>query len=754
MKTKLRSDDRGSVLILVMIAMTFVGLLGVVILSASMTNIKMKSVEQRAKVNFYSTESGLDQVKAALEGLASQKLELAYGKYLAVFTTKSSDSERRDAFQKAYLEGDGTNEGMIKALCDSTVNPLGTDYIKFLTDIKTKVPSVTTENGEAWMEVAADGKITIKNMEVSYQENGYQTTIKTDIVMELPELATSPVLATAAHVEIKDYSLIADLGIAAKNTIGMETQGSVYAGTQGIEVEAVNNAETLNYTIAGPKIITRQDIRIQDSAKLKLGYDMAPAGWNPLYQCKPDIWASNLIMEKKGEGNTSVNTNLLDITGRCYIENDFKINKKNSKVVFQPDSSYYGYSFNNGNVSGGAVEPDKSSAIFVNGANSSLDLSGIKDLVLNGRSFISEAYMGESLTTKNTQLAYLIPPKYMSDAVRINPMPETMYTAESAPGIENLLKVQDLKTDDIWQYLNETMPIKPFFLGAAGTPQMVYCYFNFKDQKSANEYFQKYYTKEEKNDEKSDEKTKENKKYVDDKTQPYMTGDGIKIRDAASRGRFNVAGNVLTYDVTSMQTQLIDATMANPDDPGTSSFNEANLYQKKYANLTTTLDDKKSGSGSVFETIIDTAKLSANVDAGTGAGQYKKMSSAVSGAIYIINNSGDVPFATLGAEDGIIVANGDVRVNSSFRGLILCGGSILMDAVSNEKTIADPDLVTALMNEALNTYNPAAPEDSVITYFKGYSPGAGAGGGGMVNPGGYITTSNYIYFENWKKNEE
>ena len=65
-----------------------------------------------------------------------------------------------------------------------------------------------------------------------------------------------------------------------------------------------------------------------------------------------------------------------------------------------------------------------SSSIVINGKSTTLDLSGVRKLMLAGRSYIgtsdvrpvsgtsnsNDVMMGESITVKGTQLAYLLPP--------------------------------------------------------------------------------------------------------------------------------------------------------------------------------------------------------------------------------------------------------------------------------------------------------------------------------------------------------
>uniref|UniRef100_UPI0028A283BA hypothetical protein n=1 Tax=Anaerosporobacter sp. TaxID=1872529 RepID=UPI0028A283BA len=74
--------NRGSALILILITMFLITTLGLAILSVSMMNLEMKSVDSKAKENFYSAETALDEIVVGLEELTTTQIKAAYTEVL------------------------------------------------------------------------------------------------------------------------------------------------------------------------------------------------------------------------------------------------------------------------------------------------------------------------------------------------------------------------------------------------------------------------------------------------------------------------------------------------------------------------------------------------------------------------------------------------------------------------------------------------------------------------------------------------
>ena len=64
----LKGKNDGASLLAVIVALIFVGVLGIVITNITIMNIQMKEVEQSGKKNFYNAESVVNTVKSGLQG--------------------------------------------------------------------------------------------------------------------------------------------------------------------------------------------------------------------------------------------------------------------------------------------------------------------------------------------------------------------------------------------------------------------------------------------------------------------------------------------------------------------------------------------------------------------------------------------------------------------------------------------------------------------------------------------------------------
>lgn len=107
--------------------------------------------------------------------------------------------------------------------------------------------------------------------------------------------------------------------------------------------------------------------------------------------------------------------------GTTYVQDDLDLSGSQTAATLA--GSYYGF----GNS---LTDSTKSSAILVNGAETMLDMSGLTRLMLAGHSFITnpsssgtttDVLMGESVSVRGNQRAYLVPTDYL-DGAGSNPL--------------------------------------------------------------------------------------------------------------------------------------------------------------------------------------------------------------------------------------------------------------------------------------------------------------------------------------------
>ena len=111
-----QTDDKGSAMVVVIIAMAFIGILASVLMYMSLLNYQMKANNLQAKDNFYSAETVLDEIRVHMEEQASTSLGDAYTQILVNYDDTSiseKESKLRYAFlnsmQKAYKCSDNAS---------------------------------------------------------------------------------------------------------------------------------------------------------------------------------------------------------------------------------------------------------------------------------------------------------------------------------------------------------------------------------------------------------------------------------------------------------------------------------------------------------------------------------------------------------------------------------------------------------------------------------------------------------------------
>ncbi len=207
-----------------------------------------------------------------------------------------------------------------------------------------------------------------------------------------------------------------------------------------------------------------------------------------------------------------------------------------------------------------------SSSIIINGKNTTLDLSGVRKIMLAGRSYIgtskvksvngesnsNDVMMGESITVKGTQLAYLLPSELI-DASKLknsemeikNPMSYSDYENSGLKQMDSIPLKMDAKVSELGnKSLNEigidsVKPVQKVFYSNNADEGYVYFYLNFKDSKASSDFMYDYYM--------NNSTVKTN---LDKYLSFYFSGtnSGIKVKDMKNYIRYVTNGNVLSYE--------------------------------------------------------------------------------------------------------------------------------------------------------------------------------------------------------------
>ncbi len=724
----IKKNNAGSTLILVVICTAYIAILCSALLSMTISNREMKTVERKAKENFYTAETALSEIRTGLENLAADALESAYIEVMERFIGNSEEDKIRLLEQTFLAE-------LEAVLCDS---PGSSRYRLELLGamITNSSASFVTATGENILErdmsdPSGPRFLLLKNVKVSYLDaDQYQTTIVTDIMLHTPEAGV--VSRMDASQTFYGYGLIADRGISLHTAVGVAVNGNIYAGNDGIRLDNLSDLHIGN----GDQVVTRGDISVRERSTL-------------LIDGNPYVWARNILT---GKGSSTEEQTSIRINGSCYVGDDLTLDAEASSVTLQGE--YYGFSYGTNHDPGMAnpLYAGNSSAILLNGRNSYLDLSGLRTLLISGRAYVDPAldgnseadiYTGESITAKVNQAAYLVPAEYLWCGV--NPVPEEIYSSyQSAPA--------GMPEVDFDKVLSTPYPVSlkdyadgflNLFYAFSGGQRYVYYYLKFKSEAHANAYMQEYY-------------------------RAYRNGEGSNILDFdrsmdrnvdrilvnGSVGSIISAGNIFNYQPTEQSSLL-----ANTVDPGAIGGGTGNgaypamqqvagQLADQYDCVCRTLEPVTSQTpfdeSSIFNTILRTEELQSEVSGITTipAGEY---------VVYLVNNAVGTPAEfdfTLPTDEslpnsgrkGIVIATGNVVVSGEYHGLILAGKEIRLN--SGAVIHASESIIDTIIE---------AGNPDINRFFRTIPEVLGAGAGASVDR---IEISDLITFQNWRRSED
>lgn len=662
-------NNTGSALLIVIICIAFIGILGSLIFSVAMTNLRLKKMESKTKANFYTCEIALDEIRVRVQELAAEAIKNVYETEVLV--------KYADYLNKTETEINQIIQGKVIALLmkrlgeagdlddltllHTTISPTEIEFTKYLSSLEGMDDS--TRNVTIGSLQSEGNSILVKDIYVQFTNGDYQSSITTNIRILLPKFTVSQSdgkINYQMKQPFKNYILIADKGIKSSNDYGKnQIKGSIYAGEDGIIIQnSLGNEHEVE--INGENIVTRGNIAVVDKATLTVGS-----------QKKPLLWARNVMTRTtQMYNNSSSYKPTMNLQGTFIVKDDLVLDGLNSQVKLL-NGAYLGYT--NSLTSLG-------SSIMINGSGSSLNLQGLTALIIAGRAHISvedtnldttaNILTGESLGWKSNQRAYLVPGKFI-EGVGHNPITQE----DIDRGGWNI----DIKNDEEFNYRNyvSTSPTAlPYKIaakqtGVGGASTLRYFYLNFASGKLADSYFREY----------------KNKKLNELKQMgPFTLGD---VRLPASG--IQSVGNVLSYnsgtkDITLFPGNVLDEEIGNLSiDPtlfvgtelqGSSlTLGMLNSFYDKMKHLLTLKD-----STSFYredDTVLSTTLIPGGVESAINDGY----SNDITEEFYFLHQGNYVWSNYDPLKETIDVIDGDVTIteNSIINGLLIATGDITVE---------------------------------------------------------------------------
>lgn len=774
------SDDRGSAFVAVIIGVTALMIIGTTVMSLATNYVITVIVDQNVTENFYETEGVLGEVRSGLEEICGKANEYAYMEVINNYNSTSTTTDdtlsstmetKSDVYAVKYLTGIVSllkNPGMhtlnnatntVDNRMDNTNGwdgidqPTAADWKSFdiepIKKMVTRPSTLGSTYGGGGLRYgfriereggSSTGKIEkmyliISGIKVDYTDpEGYRSVVQTDIRINVPDYGFE---GNATLDELKKYIVICDDKLSvAHDALNIGFTGNVYTGGEhdhgnyktGIEI--CPNAKDISFD--SDMIISRGDMDVQDKADVRITNQDG------------EMWLKNIILSEASGGTPDDTPGLtirtsLELFTNSYILDDLSIDNKNSEVNL--GGKYYGYSYNKENTvtSPDDTKAEYSSAILVNGKNTTLKSDSLSKLILAGRTFVSrfeddastepDIRMGESLAVKSNQVAYLVPDDcILPVGDGHNPLLETEVIGDNYMASVNL---PQLKNTIAWPYLNETKPVIANYNNDGG---YVYLYLNFKSQKDANDYFSKFYSDD------------DNKEILDERAQTYIStldSNGMKLGASLYLIAGNIIHNYYAADGSVKQAANYFDGSGNPNgDMLRDGQKKMQNYLGKQLSLLNSgyktgmasryeLLDSSSQKQLVRDRIIDFDKI----DADSGIMDIRKPNTdtSIGGEVFITPGNYTLDGSV---SRGLIICGGAVTVMSNFEGLIIAKNGVQVNGTSMDLK-ANTTMVGSLMEMIRN-------DPELSKYFYDLNE----------DPKDDTNVADCIHYENWERDNE
>ena len=362
-----KSNNKGSTLVTVIIAISLVGILASLILIITQNSYVTKSVDSQSKNNFYNAEEVIDQLKLGIQNEIAASMVDAYYDVIADFNLSDDADDRKKEFKKLVLLGDGsTYDGFISKI-ELTSNPSLTDAVDhkkldmlissyYKDSLYDKYRLDAPKNSTAYISYEYDttdyNTITIRNIGVEYyNEVGYVNGLFTDIVITIP----TPDFTLLDPEPNTAYEKFA---IMARNNVELVQAGDTadIVGSVWVGDNVLLEKSGVHMDVNGDNIYVGKDLHIGTGSS---GDTYLFTASNGSDTARTNLCAGNITID-----NTSISNNALNVEANTYVRNDLVFDGSNSTVNLA--GTYHGIGIS-------TDTPNESSAIIINGRNNTLN---------------------------------------------------------------------------------------------------------------------------------------------------------------------------------------------------------------------------------------------------------------------------------------------------------------------------------------------------------------------------------------------
>lgn len=766
-----RRDNRGSTMVMVLVALAVVSVLATIALWVALQNFQMKVTDRKSTDNFYSAEGVLDQICAGLQDDVSDSMKGAYYEVMQNYATMN-EADRTTYFTSKYVYNlrnclkytgalnPGTAAADYTCSLDHLLDFLGTEQ-----KLHARLIAGDDEAAKYCELKTTKDSVIIKDLKVEYTDTeGYYSVIRTDIQLGIPSLNLTQ---SESLPNVFSYSIIGNEGVEFSGALGTRVKGNVYSGSpNALDATKTTQADYESLVIENSATVdfAETDYLIVDGDANVSG---KPTGDATLSASQGgQFWARNI----------DILSAWANLYGNTYVADDLKLSGENPGVAFGKDAAgsdpevkgnYVGYGTS-------AIDAGNSSSIVINGRNSILDMSKVGSMVVAGHSYISsgklanvnydsgkrsdnkDVQMAGSISVKGDQIAYLVPTECVgvvksTGKSLYDKNPLTVGEYKKIAGNTSKYNVVDTSVsinrtgNTIADYQGAVpdnqiyrMVVVPSKTGNADDG-LVYFYLNL-DSDNAKLYFKDYFGAD----------NSKLTKYTD-----FYTN---AIKSLSAEASIFTAGLYATYeDDTLTYGQGVDPINGRVGDlPG--------QYQCLTSRLMVEGVTEEQKQKTVFDNIINVTETEAGKGNGLktflAACPGKQFTTSVNledsdkAIVVLLDNAGGSAYRFNDADSKnhyLIVATGDVIVQKNFSGTIIANGKVTVTGMAN---MTLESISTEYMKKLLQVNCTGGTKD--IKLYEIFADGNGYISNGFGTTEGIdsdteVGIGDLISYANWKK---
>lgn len=798
---KLKLNNDGSSIVFVVVTIVFIGLLASLILALSLAGFRMRTIDYHSRQNFYEGEEYSGKIYAEFGMNAVGILGEAYVSTMGKLNTQSITSENalNNYLKRLYYKNMLTYLKLAAPGISDTALTVPFEFAEGsaeVLDMETRIQNIVDPT-MADVEAKVKGKIqcnleggtfddgtkypliTINDVHLKYinVDNNFQSDYTFDIVIRYPEwdfTFSNPVSASTDFDTFLDYVLISN-DVISFDGVNETVYGCVATGTNGAVAINDNTAIGLQVNSGSDVRFYRNEANWYEKSAIvvtdnvMVNSSVTSPSYLELNGGK--LWCNSVLLNRETSEVNSTGSTFITNSEILYMQDDLQLDGDCSRAVVN-GGSYFGYS---SNMSDGSNAQNSSSAIMVNGNNSSLNLQNLDSLCVNGLAYINFKNRGtlyrtgESLSVKGNQDIYLVPDEYMyvnASKTTANPIRQGgAYTLQP-----DLVKAALTTSFFGKDYLNKTEPYITRNYTINGNEYTFY-YLNFESPSAQGQYVTTVL-----NSTSTDpvllairKRIKENlaDMNMDDAailsasaTSTFTAGAIVTASGGASWENASAsatAGNVAGIVIDSMNYRnryLLMKSMLMPVVDGEIVNDFANVHcidlVQKHADDPTAYPSEYRAivnqylNNSAVSNIIDTTKL--NLYVSDSGGQWSRSYSALGATLKYVSVPGGGVY-NVEETKGVVVVDGSANVTKSFEGLIVATGGI---TVTGSGTLtSNPELVDKVLTTEQG-YTPTGsepgPRSDVFRYYPVNTP-LTAYGDSIEQ----LQYSDVLYYDNWRK---